>query len=191
MQRPTSETVIEPVHGRRQVHPQPHRVIVGGVKRHPDHGLRTLDTPRPHERRLAVTGPRVEQRQRRSAVVIEHLEQACPAQHPSVNPRQHQLRLDHPQPLTSDPRCLGTHSIPRSRPSDSRPRGRRTTPRARRLTQLARAAPRSHPLYHGSAGVDQRSEVRPRGTLSRPTGRPGAPRTQLCGQHVTANSFRS
>ena len=116
-QRPPSETLTEPVHGRRQVRPQPHRIIVSRIKRHPDHGLRALDTPRPQERRLAVADRRVEQRQRRSAVIIEHIEQARPAQHPSVNPGQHQLRLDHPQPLTSYPRFLGAHRMhPPDRP---------------------------------------------------------------------------
>ena len=144
---PSSETLTEPVHGRRQVHPQPHRIIVSGIKRHPDDWLRTLDAPRPHQRRLAITDPRVEHRQHRSAVVIEHLKQARPAQHPRVNPRQHQLRLDHPQPLSSHPRRLGAHSIPLSK---------RPIPTARMTSASTRTTVNSNSFEPPAGTADER-----------------------------------
>ena len=57
-----------------------------------------LNTPRPHQRRLAVTHRGVEHGERRPGVVVEHLEQARPAQDPWVDPRRHQLWLDHAKP---------------------------------------------------------------------------------------------
>ena len=93
-QRPTSEALTEPLDGRRQVRPQPHRVVVGRVERHPNDGLRALDAPQPQQRRLTVANRRVDQSERGPVVAVEHLKQACPAQHPGLNPGQHQLRLD-------------------------------------------------------------------------------------------------
>ena len=63
-QRPTPQTVAEPLDGRRQVRPQSHRIVVARIERHPNDGLRALDTPRPQERRLAVADRRVDHRQR-------------------------------------------------------------------------------------------------------------------------------
>ena len=104
-QRATSEALPEPLDRCRQVRPQPHRVVIGRVERDPDHRLGTLDTPRTHQRRLAVTHRRVQHRERGPGVIIEHLEQARPAQRPRVNPRRHQLWLDHPKTRAIHLRC--------------------------------------------------------------------------------------
>ena len=96
-QRPVPEAVTEPLDGRRQVRPQTHRIIVSRIERHPNNRLWTLGTPGAQQRRLAVADGRVEHRQWGRGVAIEQLKQACPAQHPGVNPRQQQLRLDYPE----------------------------------------------------------------------------------------------
>ena len=70
------ETLTDALDGGRQVRPQPHRVIVARVERHPNDGLRALDAPQPQERRLAVPDRRVEDRERGPGVAIEHLKQA-------------------------------------------------------------------------------------------------------------------
>ena len=81
-QRRSSEAVTESLDGRRQVRPQPHRFVVGRVERHPNDGLRTLDTPRAQQRRLAVADRRVDHSQRGPLVAVEQLKQACSAQRP-------------------------------------------------------------------------------------------------------------
>ena len=63
-QRPTSEALAEPLDGGRQVRPQPHRIIVSRIERHPNNRLRALDTPRSQKRRLAITDRRIDHRQR-------------------------------------------------------------------------------------------------------------------------------
>ena len=93
--RTPSKALPEALNRRRQVRPQPHRVPVGRVERYPNHRLGALHTPRPHQRRLAITHRRVQYRER--GLVTEHLEQARPAQHPRMNPGRHQLRLDDPR----------------------------------------------------------------------------------------------
>ena len=56
----TPQAATQPLDGRRHMCPQTHRVVVGRVERHPDHGLGTLDTPGPDQRRLAVADRRVQ-----------------------------------------------------------------------------------------------------------------------------------
>ena len=94
--RAASEALPEPLDRCCQVRPQAHRVVVGRVERDPNHRLGTLNTPRPDQCRLTVTHRRVEHLEC-PGVVIEHLEQARPSQGAGVNPRRHQLRLDHPK----------------------------------------------------------------------------------------------
>ena len=105
-QRRTSEAPTEPVDRRGEMRPQPHRVVVGRVKRHPNHGLPALDTPQPQESRLAIANRRVDHSQRGPAIAVEQLKQACSPQHPGLGPGQHQLRLDQQGIRTICPRGL-------------------------------------------------------------------------------------
>jgi hypothetical protein len=107
-QRLTSEALTEPLDSCREVRPQAHRIVVSRVERHPNDRLRALDAPQPQESRLAIANRGVDQSQRGPAIALEQLKQACPAQHPRLNPRQRELRLDHPD-RAPPVRCLWTH----------------------------------------------------------------------------------
>ena len=166
--RASPKALPEPLNRRRQVRPQPHRVAVGRVERHPDHRLGALHTPRPHQRRLAITHRRVQYRER--GLVTEHLEQAPPAQRPRVNPGRHQLRLDDPRSRAIHLRRAGTHPTPPSFPAaPDRRAGERcsgpTTARGDRWTMCGASKRKTFPAKETD---------------------PGTAESQLCGQHVTA-----
>jgi hypothetical protein len=88
------------------VRPQPRRIVVGAIERHPDHWLWAFGTPRPDQCGLAVTDSGIENGYSRSAIAVEHPEQAPAAQRPRVDPGQHQLWLDYKQALNSSFRRL-------------------------------------------------------------------------------------
>ena len=62
-QRSPSEALTEALDGRCQMGPQPCRVVVRRVERHPNDGLMALDAPRPQKRGLAVADRGVDQRE--------------------------------------------------------------------------------------------------------------------------------
>ena len=70
-QRPLPETLTEPLDGRREMRPQAHRVAVGRIERHPNNGLRALDTPQLQQRRLPVANRCADHRDSRPAVAID------------------------------------------------------------------------------------------------------------------------
>ena len=92
-QRAHAEPRPHPIDRRRDVPPQPGRIVVAGVERDPRHRAIELCAPSAHGGRLAIPGRSRDERQRRVMTRLERPANSRPIDHPVMDTRNRELGL--------------------------------------------------------------------------------------------------
>ena len=93
LQRRPPEPRPNPIDRRRDVPPQPNRIVIAGIKRDPGHRSVEVCAPGSNRRRLAVAGRSRDERQRSVTACVERPANPPPVDHAATQTRHRELGL--------------------------------------------------------------------------------------------------